>query len=90
MSITTKLNPRHSQMVRDKIQASKLIELLQDYALGIIEEIPAGRMKAIEILLKKSVADLSSVEMTGDADAPVLLKVITGVPTPLLENKQDG
>ena len=77
-------------MVRDKIQATKLIELLQDYALGYIEEIPAGRMKAIEILLKKSVADLSSVEMTGDADAPVTLKVITGVPTPLLENKQDG
>jgi hypothetical protein len=37
-------------------------------------------MKAIEILLKKSVPDLSAVEMTGDADAPVLLKVITGVP----------
>jgi hypothetical protein len=33
---------------------------------------------------------LSSVELTGDADAPVLLKVITGVPTPLLENKKDG
>jgi hypothetical protein len=28
-------------------------------------------MKAIEILLKKSVPDLSSVEVTGDADAPI-------------------
>jgi hypothetical protein len=88
--MAARLNPRHQQMVRDKIQASKLIELLQDYALGFIEEIPSGRMKAIEILLKKSVPDLSSVEMTGDADAPVLLKVITGVPNMLLENKQNG
>jgi hypothetical protein len=67
-------------MVRDKIQASKLIEFLQDYAFGVIEEIPSGRMKAIEILLKKSVPDLSSVELSGDPEAPVTMKVITGVP----------
>ena len=53
-------------MVRDKIQATKLIQLLQDYALGEIEEIANGRMKAIEILLKKSVPDLQSIELTGD------------------------
>lgn len=67
-------------MVRDKIQASKLIELLQEYAFGIVEEIPSGRMKAIEILLKKSIPDLSAVELTGDPEAPVVMKVITGVP----------
>lgn len=77
--MATRLNTRHSQMVRDKIQATTLINLLQDYALGIIEEIPAGRMKAIEILLKKSLPDLSSVELTGDSDAPVALKIITGI-----------
>lgn len=78
--MAARLNPRHQQMVRDKIQATKLIELLQDYALGIVEEIPNGRMKAIEILLKKSVPDLSSVELSGDTDAPLVMKVITGVP----------
>ena len=78
--MAAKLNPRHSQMVRDKIQASKLIELLQDHANGIVEDIKPSRMKAIEILLKKSVPDLQSVELTGDPDAPVVHKVITGVP----------
>ena len=87
--MAARLNPRHQQMVRDKIQSTKLIELLQEYALGLIEEIPSGRMKAIEILLKKSVPDLSAVEMSGNDEAPVLLKVITGVPTLALENKQD-
>jgi hypothetical protein len=78
--MAAKLNPRHSQMVRDKIQASKLIEVLQDHAMGISEEIKPSRLKAIEILLKKSVPDLSSVELSGDPDAPVVHKVITGVP----------
>jgi hypothetical protein len=87
--MAARLNPRHQQMVRDKIQATELINLLQDYALGHIEEITSGRMKAIEILLKKSVPDLSAVEMSGNDDAPVLLKVITGVPNLALENKQD-
>jgi hypothetical protein len=79
MSITAKLNPRHQQLIRDKINAALLIERLTECALGQTE-LTSQQMKAIEILLKKSVPDLSSVEMTGDADAPILLKVITGVP----------
>ena len=89
MSYTPKLNPRHQQLIRDKINAGLLVEQLHSCAMGEIE-LTSQQMKAIEILLKKSVADLSAVEMTGDADAPVLLKVITGVPNLLLENKQDG
>ena len=79
MSITAKLNPRHQQLIRDKINAGILVERLTECALGSLE-LTSQQMKAIEILLKKSVPDLSSVEMTGDADAPILLKVITGVP----------
>jgi hypothetical protein len=79
MSITAKLNPRHQQLIRDKINAGLLVERLTECALGQLE-LTSQQMKAIEILLKKSVPDLSAVEMTGDADAPILLKVITGVP----------
>ena len=89
MSITAKLNPRHQQLIRDKINAALLVERLTECALGQTE-LTSQQMKAIEILLKKSVPDLSSVEMTSDADAPILLKVITGVPNLLLENKIDG
>ena len=80
MSVTPKLNNRHSQMVRDKIQATKLIQVLQEHALGLSEELKPTRLKAIELLLKKSIPDLSSVELTGNDDAPITLKVITGVP----------
>ena len=73
--MAARLNPRHQQMVRDKIQASKLIEVLHDHAVGLIDEIKPSRLKAIEILLKKSVPDLQSVELTGDPEAPVNVAV---------------
>jgi hypothetical protein len=79
MSITAKLNPRHQQLIRDKINAALLIEKLQQCALEGLE-LTSQQMKAIEILLKKSVPDLQSVEMIGNAEAPMVMKVITGVP----------
>lgn len=79
MSITAKLNPRHQQLIRDKIKSALLIEQLQSCAFGEIE-LTSQQMKAIEILLKKSVPDLQSVELTGNDDAPMVMKVITGVP----------
>jgi hypothetical protein len=65
----------HQDDVRKKIQVSQLINILQDHALTGEGELPPTRMKAIEILLKKSIPDLSAVELSGDPDAPVELKV---------------
>lgn len=66
------MGKRHQDDVRAKIQASQLINVLQNHALGTSDaEITASRMKAIEILLKKSLPDLSSVELTGDPENPV-------------------
>ena len=61
----------HQDDVRKKIQASQLINVLQDHALTGEGELSPTRMKAIEILLRKSIPDLSSVELSGDADNPV-------------------
>lgn len=66
-------------MVRTKIQAIKLIDLLEKHALGTID-LNASRIKAIEILLKKTVPDLQSVELTGDSEKPIEHRIITGVP----------
>lgn len=70
MPAPVKLNPRHQQLIRDKIQAGLLIEKLHKVALEGLE-ITSQQMKAIEILLKKSVPDLSAVELSGNEDAPV-------------------
>jgi hypothetical protein len=74
-----RLRKRHQEEIRTKIQASQLINVLQDHALGLSPDLPPSRIKAIELLLKKSVPDLSSTEITGDADQPVSIKVITGI-----------
>lgn len=55
----------HQDDVRAKIQASQLINVLQNHALKGTKDFDPTRMKAIEILLKKSLPDLSSVEVTG-------------------------
>ena len=61
----------HQDDVRKKIQATKLIKVLEDHALNAGGEISMSRLKAIEILLRKSVPDLQAIQLSGDADNPV-------------------
>lgn len=58
------MRTRHQDDVREKIQATQLINRLTSCAMGEIELNPQ-QLKSIEILLKKSLPDLSSVEMSG-------------------------
>jgi hypothetical protein len=61
----------HQDDVRAKIQATKLVNRLQDHALGTVE-LSATQIKCAEILLKKSVSDLTSVAHTGEGgDGPI-------------------
>ena len=62
------MNKLHQADVRLKIQASQLINVLQDHAFGQTEELSQSRMKAIEILLKKSLPDLSSITLENGTD----------------------
>lgn len=61
----------HQDDVRSKIQVSQLINVLTKQALGQGDDISLSRMKAIEILLRKSLPDLSAVTISGDPDNPV-------------------
>lgn len=61
----------HQEDVRKKIQVSQLLNVLQDHALTEGSEISMSRMKAIEILLRKSLPDLSAVTISGDAENPM-------------------
>jgi hypothetical protein len=79
--MASRIRKKHQDEVRAKIQASQLINRLQNHALSTeVDELKPSQLKAIEILLKKSVPDLTSTELTGDSDAPVNFKVITGIP----------
>lgn len=71
--MAARLRLRHQDEVRAKIQASQLLNRLTDHAFGEIE-LTATQLKAIEILLRKSIPDLASVELTGDSDNPVQIR----------------
>lgn len=60
--MAARMRKTHQDDVRAKIQASQLINVLQNHALGLTEELPQSRLKAIEILLKKTIPDLSQLD----------------------------
>lgn len=68
------------EQTRAAIQTTQLVKRLQCFALGLPEpnskdpdappvELDGQKIKAIEILLRKALPDLSSVALTGDKDA---------------------
>ena len=70
-------NLRQQEQTRAAIQTTQLVKRLQHFALaekdeqGALVDIDPVRLKAIEILLRKSLPDLSSVTLTGDPENPV-------------------
>ena len=75
--MAARTNLRQQDSTRAAIQTSQLVNRLQDFALakeGV--EIDANRLKAIEVLLRKSLPDLSTVTHTGDPDNPVTITSI--------------
>lgn len=62
----TKDNPWDNS-VRTKIKTSMLINRLSDHVLKDVE-LSATQVRAAEILLKKTIPDLSATELTGAID----------------------
>lgn len=60
----------HPEAVRQKIQASQLINRLQANAFGEIELRP-DQVRSIEILLKKAIPDLSATQLSGPDGGPI-------------------
>lgn len=81
--MAARLNPKQDERARSAIQTTQLVKRLNCYAMdvpddaGNIVELDSGRMKAIEILLRKSLPDLSAIVLSGDSDNPVTIATIT-------------
>lgn len=70
------LRPRHQDEIRQKIQTSQLINRLENYALSDSEdELSTGRLKAIEILLRKTLPDLSATQLSTDPENPLVTRI---------------
>jgi len=66
-----RLRKNHQDEIRTKIQTSQLINVLENHALGKTLELPNSRLKAIEILLNKTLPNLQSTELIGDENNPI-------------------
>ena len=63
--MAARLRTHHQDEIRTKIQASQLINVLTNHALGKTDMEPS-RIKAIEILLRKSLPDLQAITLDGN------------------------
>jgi len=72
------LNPAAVQVIREKIESEKLINKLTNHVLAG-EEMSKSQVSAALGLLRKSVPDLSSMEITGDEDNPLAITAIERV-----------
>jgi hypothetical protein len=68
--MAARLKPRHQDEIRDKIKTSQLINRLENHALEELDLKPS-QIKAIEILLNKTLPNLQSTELSSDPDNPV-------------------
>lgn len=74
---------RHDDETRAKIRTSQLLNRLHDHVFGkdgkdkVKIEVSQTQMKAIEILLRKSLPDLSATTISGDPDNPLEFKDVS-------------
>ena len=69
---------RHDDETRAKIKTSQLLNRLNDHVFGKNGEpveISLTQMKAIEILLRKTLPDLAAVQISGDPEQPVKMVI---------------
>tara|TARA_R110002020_G_scaffold48382_7_gene138005 strand:+ start:4035 stop:4328 length:294 start_codon:yes stop_codon:yes gene_type:complete len=80
LSRKTNLEKYHKNDVRrQRIQATKLIDRLQQNAFGeLAEELSPSRLKSIEILLRKTLPDLATVQIVGDENRPLKMEFSWG------------
>ena len=69
-----KLREEHAVAVREKIQVSNLVNRLEDFALGRKSvKVTSAQLKAIEMLLDKTLPNLASVKHEVDAKQVVFM-----------------
>lgn len=74
--MAARLNKRHDEEARNKIQVSQLVNRLQANALGKLKsEMSPGQVKSATALLAKRLPDLKAIEHTGQDGAPIEHKI---------------
>lgn len=73
-AMAARMNPKHDEATRQKIQTSQLINRLQSYINGEVK-METGQVTAALGLLKKSLPDLASVQHSGEEGGPLKMVI---------------
>lgn len=76
--MATRKNTRIDQKSREKIQASQLINRLNKHALSDEEIMTSSQIRAAEILLKKTLPDLTNIDFKdedGNSSLPTQIAI---------------
>lgn len=63
--MAARINPHHDAATRTKIKTSQLVNRLMKIALGEVQ-VDQVQLRAIEIALRKTLPDLSTITLQGD------------------------
>lgn len=78
--MAARLRGYHAEEVRAKIKTSQLINRLQNFGLTDLTETKPGlsdaQVRAILGLLKKTLPDLSNVELNGAGGGPLKVEIV--------------
>jgi hypothetical protein len=77
-----RLNPKHDNRTRAKIQTSQIINRLNKHIKGEIE-MTATQVRSAEILLKKALPDLSAIHHSPDVGSMLTIEGILASLTPM-------
>ncbi len=82
--MAARMRTLHQDDVRAKIQTSQLINRLEKHALGELD-LSATQIKAIEVLIRKTLPDLTAVTMAGPDGGAIEITAIERrvIPVPL-------
>jgi hypothetical protein len=67
--------PLHEEKTKRLIQASQLINRLISHANGEIE-MSQSQVNAARIVIGKAIPDLKAVEISGDKEAPLTIRIV--------------
>lgn len=80
--MAVRLNPKHDEATRAKIQTSQLVNRLNSFALDQTDSVrmTSDQVRAALGLLRKTIPDLAVTAHTGEGGGPLTIQVVTGVP----------
>lgn len=73
-----RMRKTHQDDVRAKIKTSQLVNRLTDHALGLVE-LTATQVRAIEVLIRKTLPDLQAVAHSADEGTAIGLAIFKGL-----------